>query len=75
MYERDEVPTSYINEQLGVDHAKMYSSNLNSLLKSELIVKIERGLYKIKDQLLKVYIKNVAILEEDEFEDYNEDES
>lgn len=75
MYEKDEVPISYINEQLGVEHAKQYSSNLNSLLKSELIVKIDRGLYKIKDQLLKVYIKNVAILEEDEVEDFKQDEN
>lgn len=72
MYEKDEVPISYINEQLGVDHAKQYSSNISSLLKSELIIKIERGLYKIKDQLLKVYIKNVAILEDDEFDENNQ---
>ena len=68
-YHKDEVPTSYINEQLGVDHPKFYSSNISSLLKSELIVKVDRGLYKIKDQLLKIYIKNVAILEEDEIEE------
>lgn len=68
MYEGDEVPISYLNEKLGVDHPKYYSSNISNLVKSELIVKIDRGLYKIKDQLLKVYIKNVAILEEDEIE-------
>ena len=72
MYENDEVPISYINEKLGVDHPKYYSSNISNLVKSELIVKIDRGLYKIKDQLLKVYIKNVAILEDNELEEDNE---
>lgn len=73
MYEGDEVPISYLNEKLGVDHPKYYSSNISNLVKSELIVKIDRGLYKIKDQLLKIYIKNVAILEDDEIE-YSEEE-
>ncbi|MDQ1143428.1 Cdc6-like AAA superfamily ATPase [Bacillus sp. SORGH_AS 510] len=71
-YEGDVVPISYINEKLGVDHPKHYSTNLSNLLKSDLIIKIDRGLYKIKDQLLKTYIKNVAVLEEVEEEESDE---
>lgn len=57
MYEEDEVPISYLNEKLGVDHPKYYSSNISNLVKSELMVKIDRGLYKIKDQLLKYILR------------------
>lgn len=57
MYEGDEVPISYLNEKLGVDHPKYYSSNISNLVKSELMVKIDRGLYKIKDQLLKYILR------------------
>lgn len=69
-YYAEDVPLSHISQELGVDHPRNYSTNIKKLLNSGMIEKVDIGVYRLKDKLLGIYIKNVAMLEEiDEDED------
>ncbi|RYD02483.1 hypothetical protein N752_24450 [Desulforamulus aquiferis] len=72
-YPQENVPLSHISQELGVDHPRQYSTNIRKLLDNDFIEKVELGIYKLKDKLLRTYILNVAMLEDDDEMGYDED--
>ena len=54
------VPLQYICDVLGVEQPEI-SSNLNTLMKRDVIVRPDRGLYCFRDPLFRQYVKTLNV--------------
>ena len=66
-YRESDVPMAYICEKLGVRQPEI-SSNLNLLMKRDVIIRVDRGVYRIKDRLFSIYVSYMNVLGEDPIE-------
>lgn len=63
----EDVPSAFICEALGVKQPQI-SSNINTLMKRDVIVRTDRGQYRFKDPLFRQYVKYLDILGSDPVE-------
>jgi energy-coupling factor transporter ATP-binding protein EcfA2 len=60
-YDEPDVPSKYICDELGVRQPQI-SSNINELMKRDVIVRVERGVYRLKDPLFRIYVQYLNVL-------------
>ncbi len=56
-----DVPVAYVCDQLGVTQPEI-SSNIGTLMKRDVIVRVDRGVYRFKDTLFSIYVAYMNIL-------------
>jgi hypothetical protein len=66
-YKGVNVPMAYVCERLGVSQPEI-SSNVNSLMKRDVIVRVDRGIYRFKDTMFKIYVAHMNVLGEEPIE-------
>jgi hypothetical protein len=66
-YSGADVPLSYICERLGVEQPEI-SSNINTLMTRNVIVRPDRGIYRFRDPLFRVYVGKLNVLGEEPVE-------
>jgi hypothetical protein len=56
----NDVPLQYICDQLGRSQPQI-SSNINTLMKRDVIVRTDRGLYRFKEPLFRIYVQHLNV--------------
>ncbi|MEX0755289.1 MAG: ATP-binding protein [Actinomycetota bacterium] len=60
-YDGEDVPSAHICATLGVKQPEI-SSNMGSLMKRDVIVRTDRGMYRFKDAMFRIYVEYLEIL-------------
>lgn len=60
-HDDEDVPSAWICEQLGVKQPEI-SSNINILMNRDVIVRPDRGVYRFKDPLFRLYVRQLNVL-------------
>jgi hypothetical protein len=63
----EDVPSAWICEQLDVQQPEI-SSNINDLMKRDVIVRPDRGVYRFKEPLFRLYVRHLNVLGEEPVE-------
>jgi hypothetical protein len=61
MHGDTDVPVSIVCTALGVKQPEI-SANIGSLMERDVIVRVDRGVYRIKEPLLRQYIRHMNVL-------------
>lgn len=61
MHEATDVPVSIVCAELNVKQPEI-SANIGSLMERDVIVRVDRGVYRIKEPLLRQYIRHMDVL-------------
>ena len=60
-YPEFDVPIAHVCDVLDVTQPEI-SSNIGLLMKREVIVRVDRGIYRIKDKLFRIYVRTLKVL-------------